>query len=184
MDSVRRTQVVRCLIEGKSINSTVHITGASKNRILKLLVELGSACSRFLDDTMQNLPCLRLQADEAWAFRYAKQKNEPEHFEEGGYDGNIWTWVAIDADTKLIPSWLIGLRDASAARTFMEDLAGRLSNRVQLTTDGQKPSLVAVDRAFGSDIDQAMLVKIYGADVEGQKQYSPAQCIGCERKAI
>jgi IS1 family transposase len=185
MDTARRAAVIRCLIEGNSINSTVRMTGAAKNTVLKLLVEIGSACSAFLDETMQNLPCQRLQADEAWAFCYAKQKNvKPKHFEDGGYAGDIWTWVAIDADTKLIPSWLIGLRDASAARTFMEDLAGRLSNRVQLTTDGHKPYLVAVDRAFGNDIDYATLVKLYGADVEGQKRYSPAECIGCERKAI
>lgn len=185
MDTVRRAQVVRCLIEGNSINSTVRMTGVAKNTVLKLLVEIGAACSEYLDATMQNLPCQRLQADEAWSFCFAKQKNvKPKHFEDGGYSGDIWTWVAIDADTKLIPSWFIGLRDAASARTFIEDLAGRLANRVQLTTDGHKPYLVAIDRAFAGEIDYAMLVKIYGNDTEGEKRYSPATCIGCERHRI
>jgi len=163
MDTARRAQVIRCLIEGNSINSTVHMTGVAKNTVLKLLVEIGEACSEYLDEAMRNLPCQRLQADEAWSFCYAKQKNvKPEHFSDGGYAGDVWTWVAIDADTKLIPSWFIGLRDAASARTFIEDLASRLANRVQLTTDGHKPYLTAIDRAFGSEIDYAMLVKIYG----------------------
>jgi IS1 family transposase len=185
MDTARRAQVIRCLIEGNSINSTVRMTGVAKNTVLKLLVEIGDACAEYLDGAMRNLPCQRLQADEAWAFVYAKQKNvKPEHFEDDGYAGDVWTWVAIDADTKLIPSWFIGTRDASSARTFIEDLAGRLANRVQLTTDGHKPYLVAVDRAFGNEIDYAMLVKIYGESPEPQKRYSPATCIGCERHAI
>src|ERR1700730_472443 len=134
MDTIRRAQVVRCLIEGCSINSTVRMTGVAKHTILKLLVELGAACEEFLNQTMQTLPCQRLQADETWAFCYAKQKNvKPKHFKDGGFAGDIWTWVAIDADTKLIPSWLIGLRDVASARTFVEDLAGRLANRIQLT---------------------------------------------------
>lgn len=185
MDTARRSQVVRCLIEGNSINSTVRMTGVAKNTVLKLLVEIGAACSDYLDTVMRNLPCQRLQADEAWSFCYAKQKNvKPKHFDDGGYAGDVWTWVAIDADTKLIPSWLIGLRDAAAARTFMEDLAGRLANRVQLTTDGHKPYLVAVNRAFGNEIDYAVLVKIYGESPEPQKRYSPATCIGCERHGV
>jgi IS1 family transposase len=185
MDTVRRAQVVRCLIEGCSINSTVRMTGVAKHTILKLLVDLGEAYAEFLDKTMQNLPCERLQADEAWSFCYAKQKNvKPEHFENGGYAGDIWTWIAIDADTKLIPSYLLGQRDPIAARAFMEDLASRLANRVQLTTDGLKCYLKAVKDAFGNDIDYAMLIKIYGNPAEGQKRYSPAECLGCERQTI
>jgi IS1 family transposase len=161
------------------------MTGVAKHTVLKLLVELGSACADFLDETMQNLPCQRLQADETWAFCFAKQKNvKAKHFENGGYAGDIWTWVAIDADTKLIPSWLIGMRDAPSARNFVEDLAGRLANRVQLTTDGLKLYITAVDRAFGEEIDYAMLVKVYGADVDGHKRYSPAVCISCESHAV
>jgi IS1 family transposase len=183
MDTARRAQVVRCLIEGCSINSTVRMTGVSKVTILKLLVELGAACAEYMDVTMRDLPCELIQADETWAFCFAKQKNvKAKHFENGGYAGDIWTWVAIDADTKLIPSWLIGMRDVASARTFIEDLAGRLANRVQLTTDGLKLYINAVDRAFGEEIDYAMLVKIYGQiDADGQRRYSPATCIGCER---
>ena len=114
----------------------------------------------------------------------SKRMPKPEHFEDDGYAGDVWTWVAIDADTKLIPSWFIGTRDATSARLFIEDLASRLANRVQLTTDGHKPYLVAVDRAFGGEIDYAMLVKIYGESPEPQKRDSPATCIGCERHAI
>lgn len=154
MDTTRRAQVIRCLLEGNSINSTVRMTGASKNTVLKLLVEMGEVCSEFLDRTMRNLPCKRIQADETWSFVYAKQKNsKPKHFEDGGYSGDTWTWIALDADTKLIPSWCVGMRDAGTARDFLEDLAGRLSNRVQLTTDGHRAYLTAVDAAFGEDID-------------------------------
>ena len=161
------------------------MTGVAKHTILKLLVELGAACSDFLDKTMRNLPCQRLQADETWAFCFAKQKNvKPKHFDNGGYAGDIWTWVAIDADTKLIPSWMLGRRDPSAARDFMEDLASRLSSRVQLTTDGLKCYLSAVKNAFGNDIDYSMLIKVYGNEPEGHKRYSPATCIGCERHEI
>jgi IS1 family transposase len=186
MDTARRAQVVRCLIEGCSINSTVRMTGVSKVTILKLLVDLGAACADYMDETMRDLPCQRLQADETWAFCFAKQKNvKPKHFNNGGYAGDIWTWVAIDADTKLIPSWLIGMRDVASARTFIEDLAGRLAHRVQLTTDGLKLYINAVDRAFGNEIDYAMLIKIYGQiDADGQRRYSPATCIGCERHEV
>ncbi len=185
LNTARRAQVVRCLVEGNSIRATVRMTGVAKNTVVRLLVELGAACTRFMDDSMRNLTCKRLQCDEIWSFVGAKQKNvKPTHFENGGYAGDVWTWTAIDADTKLVPCWMIGQRDAIAARAFMDDLAARLSNRVQLTTDGHRPYLVAVDRAFGGDVDYAMLVKIYGEPAEGQKRYSPADCIGCERKAI
>jgi IS1 family transposase len=134
---------------------------------------------------MRNLPCKRVQADEIWSFVYAKAKNvKPEHFEDGGYAGDVWTWVAIDADTKLIPCWTIGARDAAAARQFIDDLASRLANRVQLTTDGHKAYLNAVKNAFGNDIDYAMLVKLYGDSADGDKRYSPAVCIGCEQKPV
>lgn len=148
------------------------MTGVSKVTILKLLVELGAARADYMDVTTRDLPCQRLQADETWAFCFAKQKNvKAKHFENGGYAGDIWTWVAIDADTKLIPSWLIGMRDTASARTFVEDLAGRHANRVQLTTDGLKLYINAVDRAFGEEIDYAMRVKIYGQiDADGQRR--------------
>jgi IS1 family transposase len=182
MDRKRRAQVVGCLIEGCSINSTVRMTGVAKHTVLKLLVELGAACGEYLDENMRNLPCERIQVDEIWQFVGAKQKNvKPEYFENGGYAGDVWTWTAIDADTKLIPCFMLGMRDPATAMDFMEDLAGRLANRVQLTTDGLKAYLTAVKSAFGDDIDYAMLVKVYGNDPEGHKRYSPATCIGCER---
>jgi IS1 family transposase len=138
-----------------------------------------------MNEHLTNLPCKRLQVDEIWSFVYAKQKNvKAKHFENGGYAGDVWTWIAIDADTKLVPSFMMGQRDPGTARTFVEDLAGRLANRVQLTSDGLKIYLNAVKAAFGNDIDYAMLVKIYGNNSEGQKRYSPAECIGCERKRI
>lgn len=186
MDTARRAQVVRCLIEGCSVNSTVRMTGAAKHTVLKLLVELGAACSDFLNETMRNLPCERLQADEIWAFVGCKQKQVTndtiDHF---GICGDVWTWTVIDADTKLIPCFMVGQRDPATARDFVEDLAGRLAKRVQLTTDGLKLYVNSVDRAFGENIDYAMLVKIYGEmDTQGQRRYSPATCIGCERHAV
>jgi IS1 family transposase len=186
LDSTRRAQVVRCLVEGNSIRSTVRMTGVAKNTVAKLLVELAEVCSRFMDEKMRNLPCERIQADEIWSFVGCKQKNVTEKkIERDGICGDVWTWTAIDADTKLVPSFMLGMRDPETARTFMEDLAGRLANRVQLTTDGLKVYLKAVKTAFGNDIDYAMLQKIYGEiDTEGQRRYSPATCIGCETKVI
>jgi len=185
MDTARRAQVIRCLIEGNSINSTVRMTGVAKNTVLKLLVEIGDACAEYLDGAMRNLSCQRLQADEAWSFCFAKAKNvKPSHFDNGGYAGDVWAWVALDADTKLIPTWTLGRRDAATAREFIDDLAGRLANRVQLTTDGLKVYIHAVLNAFGTEIDYSVLHKIYGADRPDAARYSPAQCIGCEKKTI
>ena len=185
MDTARRTQVVRCLVEGCSINSTVRMTGAAKHTVLKLVVELGAVCAEFLDETMRNLPCERIQVDEIWQFVGCKQKNvTTKKIERDGVCGDVWTWTAIDADTKLIPCWMLGQRDPIAARDFMEDLAGRLANRVQLTTDGLKAYLTAVDKAFAGEIDYAMLVKVYGLDPQAEKRYSPAICTSCESKAI
>jgi IS1 family transposase len=182
MDTARRAQVIRCLIEGCSINSTVRMTGAAKHTVLRLLVELGAACSAFLNETMVNLHCERIQVDEIWQFVGCKQKNvTAKKLERDGICGDVWTWTAIDADTKLIPCWMIGQRDPIAARDFMLDLAGRLANRVQLTSDGLKLYRQAVKVAFGQDIDYAQLIKVYGEiDTEGQRRYSPATCIGCE----
>jgi IS1 family transposase len=180
----KRAQIVSALVEGCSIRSTSRMTGASKNTIVKLLEELGTACAEYLDKALVNLPCKRVQCDELWSFVYCKQKNLTQEIAEARIAGDVWTWVAIDADTKLICSWTIGQRDPRTAHEFMNDLASRLSSRVQLTTDGLKTYLAAVDEAFGTNIDYAQLVKIYGADVEGQKRYSPAECIGCKREAV
>jgi IS1 family transposase len=184
LDTAKRSQIVRCLVDGVSIRGTVRITGASKNTIAKLLVELGAACSEYLDKTLVNLNSKRIQCDEIWSFVGAKEKNVTPKMAAKKFCGDAWTWVAIDADTKLICSWLIAKRDPASATQFIEDLAGRLSNRVQLTTDGLKLYLTAIDNAFGSDIDYAMLVKIYGIDPEGEKRYSPAICTSCESHTI
>jgi len=180
----KRAQILGCLVEGNSIRSTVRMTGASKNTVTKLLVDIGRACSEYQDRTLRNLPCKRLQCDEIWAFCYAKEKNVPEDKKgQFGY-GDVWTWTAIDADTKLVPSFMIGSRDGEAARIFIEDLASRLAHRVQLTTDGLKAYLEAVEDSFGADIDYAMLIKIYGNEPEGEKRYSPSKCLGAEKIRI
>ena len=181
MNTARRTQVIRCLIEGCSINSTVRMSGVAKHTILKLLVEIGPVCAEFLDATMHNLKCERIQVDEIWQFVGAKQKNVTP---ENGAAGDVWTWTAIDADIKLVPCFMLGGRDANAARDFMEDLAGRLANRIQLTSDGLKVYIQAVKEAFGGEIDYAMLVKVYGIDPEGHKRYSPSICTSCEAHTI
>ena len=184
MDTARRAAVIRCLIEGNSINSTVRMTGTAKNTVLKLLVEIGSACSAFLDERMRNLKCERLQADEAWSFCYAKQRNVTPEIAEERIAGDVWAWVAIDADTKIIPTWRLGRRDSETATEFIQDLASRLANRVQLTTDGLKVYVSAVLGAFGDAIDYSILHKIYGATPAGEARYSPAKCIGCERLRV
>ncbi len=179
LSSEKRAQIVAALVEGNSIRATVRMTGVSKNTVTKLLVDIGAACSAYQDEHLRNLPCERLQCDEIWSFCYSKQKNVPaEKQGEFGY-GDVWTWTAICAKTKIIPTWLVADRGAASAHAFMQDLAGRLSERVQLTTDGHKVYLDAVDEAFRGNIDYAMLVKLYGRDTkEPETRYSPAQCIG------
>lgn len=185
LDSATRCRVVAALVEGNSIRSTVRMTGVAKNTIQKLLIELGAACSAYQDRVLRDLPCKRVQVDECWAFCYAKAKNvTPDIAAKNPFAGDVWTWAAIDADTKLIPSWIIGPRDGVTARIFVNDLAGRLADRIQLTSDGLKAYLGAVEHAFRGDVDYAQLVKIYGETSEGQKRYSPAECVGCERHTV
>jgi hypothetical protein len=158
LSTAKRTQVVSALVEGMSVRATCRMTGVAKGTVLKLLVDLGGACAEYQDRVLRDLPCKRMQADEAWSFCYAKQRNVPaEHAGEFGY-GDVWTWVAMDADTKLIPSWIVGRRDAGCAHALLQDLAGRLAGRIQLTTDGLRVYIEAVEDAFGADIDYAMLV--------------------------
>ena len=178
----RKTQVIRVLCEGNSIRSTARITGTAINTVVKLLKEVGTACLEYQDKTMHNLPCKRLQCDEIWSFVYAKDKNVPEeHNGEFGY-GDVWTFTAIDADTKLVPAWFVGLRNVDYAYEFVNDLKGRLANRVQLTTDGHGMYLEAIEYAFGADIDYGMLVKLYGSEPEeGRKRYSPAKCLSATK---
>jgi len=182
LDTAKRTQIVSAIVEGCSIRAISRMTGASKNTIAKLLVELGAACSEYLDRNLVNLKSKRTQCDEIWSFVGAKDKNVPESRKDEFGIGSAWTWVAIDADTKLVCSWMVGRRDAGCATAFIQDLAKRLSNRVQLTTDGLKVYLNAVVDGFGSNIDYAMLVKIYGQDLEGETRYSPAICTGCKKQ--
>jgi IS1 family transposase len=184
LDTAKRTQIVTALVEGCSIRSTVRMTGASKNTIAKLLVELGAACSGYLDKTLVNLNSKRIQCDELWSFVAAKQKNVTAEMAADKVCGDVWTWVAIDADSKLICSWLVGKRDADFATDFIQDLANRLANRVQLTTDGHKVYLNAVMDAFADDIDYAMLIKVFGADRAGEARYSPAECNGIKKLAV
>ena len=180
----KQRQVVAALVEGNSIRATCRMTGVAKNTVVKLLVDLGKACTEYQDKALRNLTCNKIQCDEIWAFVYAKEKNVPKDKKgEFGY-GDVWTFTALDADTKLMVSWYIGNRDAMCATEFMKDVASRLKNRVQLTTDGHRMYLEAVENAFGSEIDFSQLIKIYGNTEEGQKRYSPAQCIGTEKIKI
>jgi IS1 family transposase len=182
LDRKTRAQILHLLCEGQSIRAITRLTGCSKNTIAKLLVEAGHACAAYQDKTLRNLTCQRIQMDEIWSFVYAKNDNVKDVKAGPATAGDVWTWTAIDADTKLIVSWLLGARDTDAALSFVSDLRSRLTNRVQLTSDGHRPYLTAVDAVFGDDVDYAMLVKIYGADPQAETRYSPAKCIGAEKK--
>jgi IS1 family transposase len=185
LDTETRCRIIAALVEGNSIRATVRMTGAAKNTIQKLLLEIGERGLDYQDRAMRNLPCKRIQVDECWAFCYAKAKNvTPEIAAKNPFAGDVWTWAAIDADTKLIPSWIIGPRDGVTARIFVNDLADRLADRVQLTSDGLRVYLEAVERAFRGNVDYAQLVKVYSNPTEGQKRYSPADCIACEKHAV
>jgi IS1 family transposase len=184
LDSAKRTQIITALIEGNSVRATARMTGRSKNTIQKLTLELGAACSDYLNRTLVNLKSERVQIDELWSFVAAKKKNVTPAIEARGFAGDAWTFVAIDADSKLVLSWMVGDRNAKTAQTFLDDVAGRLSNRIQLTTDGHKMYFLPVVQAFGGNVDYAQIVKIYGPDPEGEKRYSPAVCVACEKNAL
>src|SRR5665213_1548538 len=173
LSTIERAHVVRCLVDGNSMRATSRITGVARNTIDKLLVELGEACSDYQDRTLRNLNSKRIQVDECWSFVGCKQKQVTmDKIERDGICGDVWTWAAIDADTKLIPCWSLGQRDAATATHFVADLADRLADRVQLTSDGLKAYIGAVEKAFQGEVDFAQLVKIYGKmDVEGQRRY-------------
>lgn len=179
LSTEERAQIIRALVEGNSIRSTVRMTGFALNTITKLLVDLGDACRAYQDEHLRDLPCRRLQFDELWSFVYAKAKNVPTH--RAAEAGDWWTWVALDADTKLVPAWLIGDRSGETARVFVADLASRLAHRVQVTTDGHSAYLEAVEGAFGADVDYAQLVKLYGpAPAPQDVRYSSSECVGTE----
>ncbi len=184
LDHKARAQALQMMAEGVSLRAITRLTGISRTTLHRLLEDAGQAFSEYQDRTLMNLKCKRLQVDEAWAFCYAKQKNVPTAKKAPEGAGDIWTWVGLDAQSKLAVSWYVGGRDSEAAMIFMDDLAKRLANRVQLTSDGHRPYLEAVEGAFGSDIDYATLVKIYGPAPEGQRRYSPAECIGAVKHRV
>jgi IS1 family transposase len=165
LSRAERAQIIRALVEGNSIRSTARMTGAARNTITTLLVQLGTACAAYQDRKLRFLTSTRIECDEIWSFCYAKAKNVPdEHRGEYGY-GDVWTWTAIDPDTKLVPSWLVGNRDIEDASAFIADLRSRLmSPRIQIATDGHKPYVEAIESEFGQDVDYAMLIKTYGID--------------------
>ncbi len=172
------------LVEGNSINAITRMYGVSKHTVLKLLEDLGLACAAYHDEHIRNLKVRRLEADEIWQFCYAKSKNVPEKLKGVHGIGDVWTWVGIDGDTRLAVSYLVGGRDAGWAHEFMQDVASRVNGRFQLTTDGHKVYLTAVEDTFGSAIDFAMLQKVYGSMPENETRYSPATCIGCEKRIV
>jgi len=185
LNSTRQAQVINAIVEGNSINATERMTGVAKHTILKLLADLGTACVEYQDKNLRNLTCKRIQCDEIWAFCYAKQKNITEEIAaKVPGAGDVWTWVAIDADTKLVPSFWVGNRDLINARAFIGDLASRLTSRVQITTDGLRVYAEAIEGAFGAEVDYAMLVKIYGNESARDSRYSPPECIACQQAVV
>ena len=181
----KRVQILSMLCEGSSMRSISRVADVSINTVTKLLVDAGKACAAFHDEKVRNVKARRVQVDEIWSFTYAKQKNVPTAKAAPIEAGDIWTWAAIEADHKLLISWLVGGRDGDYAAAFIDDLRSRLANRVQLTSDGHKAYLEAVEGAFGADVDYAMLIKLYGEAPEGAKgRYSPGECIGARKERI
>lgn len=180
----KRAQILGMLVEGNSLRATSRMADVSINTVTKLLVDMGCATADYQYKTLRNLPCKRVQVDEIWAFCYAKKKNVETAKAAPEGAGDVWTWTAICADTKLAASWMVGGRDSDTGYEFIKDLSERMTNRIQLTSDGWKVYEGAVEQVFGDNIDYAMLHKIYGSSSEGQKRYSPAECVGCVKKNI
>src|SRR5205809_632225 len=184
----RRAQIIGMLAEGNSLRAASRLADVSINTVTKLLLDVGAAVEEYQDKALRNLKCKRIQCDEIWSFVYAKAKNLPEQYAGAFGYGDVWTWIALDADTKLVPSWAVGRRDGFTASAFIRDLADRLASRVQLTTDGHKVYLEAVEGAFGNAIDYAMLVKTYEGDsgkhAPAERRYSPAVCTGEFKQSI
>src|SRR5437868_8151833 len=183
----KRVQILEMLCEGSSCRSISRVAKVSLNTVYKTLIDAGKACARFHDETVRGVASKRVQCDEAWSFCYAKQKNVASAKAAPAGAGDVWTWTALDSDTKLILTWQVGGRDAEFALMLMDDLRGRLANRVQLTTDGHKAYLSAVEEAFGADVDYGMLVKLYGEPTtshEASRRYSPTECVGARKDKI
>lgn len=184
LSTEKRAQIIGCLVEGNSIRATVRMTGAAKNTIVKLLADLGEACAEYQDGVLVDLPCEVVEADEIWAYCYAKQKNVPEQFKGSPGYGDVWTFTAVCADTKLVPSWLVGERTAYDAEFFLSDLARRMAGRIQLSTDGHSMYEAAVGQAFGGEVDWAQIQKTYASDPAQGGKYSPAVCTGTKRRVL
>lgn len=180
----KRAMILTMLVEGMSMRSVSRTVGVSINTVTKLLIEAGEACAAYHDEAVRNVTASRVQCDEIWAFCYAKEKNVKRAKAAPQGAGDVWTWTALDADSKMVLSYEIGDRSGATAIEFMDDLRSRLANRVQLTTDGHKAYLEAVEGAFGADVDFAQLVKLYGNAPEGQRRYSPAECVGTRKRRI
>ena len=179
-----RCAVIRCLVDGVSIRATTRITGVAKNTIQKLTRDLGEAVLEYQDNVLRNLNCKRVECDEVWAFAYCKDKNVPDAMRGEPGVGSIWTWTALCADSKLMISWRLGARDAANAHAFIGDIAERLANKVQLTTDGNRTYLDAVETHLGGKVDYAQLVKQYGNEGNPERSYSPAKCLGASKRQI
>ncbi len=181
----KRAQIFGMLVEGMSLRATSRLADVSINTVTKLLVDLGKACAEYHDKHVRNVKAKRVQCDEIWAFCYTKQKNVARAKRQDLAYGDVWTWTAMEADSRLMISYMVGGRDADYAMGLMDDLRGRVVDRMQLTTDGHKAYLEAVEGAFGGDVDYAMLIKLFGAAPESAKgRYSPAECIGCRKERI
>ncbi|MEX2506884.1 MAG: IS1 family transposase [Pseudohongiellaceae bacterium] len=180
----KRTQILSMLVEGSSMRSISRITGVSINTVTKLLVDAGAVCAKFHDEAVMGVKAKRIQCDEIWSFCYAKAKNVPTAVAAPEEAGDVWTWTALDSDSKLIVSYLVGGRDSGYALEFMDDVRARVEGRIQLTTDGHRAYLEAVEDAFGGDVDYAQLIKMYGPAPEGQRRYSPAKCNGSYAKHV
>jgi len=181
----KRTMILNMLVEGSSMRSISRVVGVSINTVTKLLVNAGEACAAYHDEHMREVNAKRIQCDEIWSFCYAKAKNVKTAKAAPDGAGDVWTWTALDADSKLIVSYLVGGRDSSYALAFMDDVRSRLANRVQMTTDGHKAYLEAIEDAFGGDVDYAQLIKLYGASPESAKgRYSPAECTGIKKRRV
>jgi IS1 family transposase len=185
LSAAKRVQILNLLCEGVSMRAISRLADVSINTVSKLLADAGKACAAFHDEKVVGVAAKRVQVDEIWSFTYAKQKNVARAKAAPDDAGDTWTWTALDADSKLIVSWLVGGRDGEYALAFMDDVARRLANRVQLTSDGHRAYLEAVEGAFGADVDYAQLVKIYGVAPESAKgRYSPAECIGARKHRV
>ena len=190
MNTLSRPQQVlalKCLMDGMSIRATTRVTGVARNTLARLIVETGKVCARYQDEALRGLRCERVQVDEVWSFVYAKEKNVPRATNAPPAAGDVWTWIALCADTKLVPAWWVGDRSGDTASAFIADLSSRLAKRVQLTSDGHRAYLAAVDGAFGSEVDYAMLVKLYGKggnERQPDTRYSPSECIGARKQVI